>query len=283
MDSWHHERLSAEQAARISEWFPDIRVLSDMSWNLVDTVVLDVDSGGHRYVIKAAGPSNHHIGREIDAHLTATAALASIGRAARMVHYDRSVNLLVTEYLDGTLALGTESEFDSEIFRQAGEVLRTFHSQSERLDGNAVRDAISASVAWLNKPNRIRAETSDELRKILASHRLWPTQVVPTHGDWHPRNWLVDFGTVKAIDFGRFAFRPASSDFCRLAAQQWRRAPGLEAAFLDGYGDDPREPGLWRIISLREAIGTAVWAYQVGDEPFEQQGLRMIDDALRLF
>lgn len=170
MDSWLRERLSAEQAIRVSEWIPDICVLSDMSWNLVDTVVLEAGSGGQQYVIKAAGPANHHIGREIDAHLTATSVLASTGRAARMVHYDRSANLLVTEYLDGTLALNTESEFDRDIHRQAGEVLRTFHSQNERLDDDAVREAISA-----------------------------------------------------------------------------------------------------------------VWAYQVGDQPFEQQGLRMIDDALRLF
>ena len=31
----------------------------------------------------------------------------------------------------------------------------------------------------------------------------------------------------------------------------------------------------------REAIGTAAWAYQVGDRPFEEQGHRMIAAALR--
>lgn len=29
-----------------------------------------------------------------------------------------------------------------------------------------------------------------------------------------------------------------------------------------------------------EAIGTAVWAHAVGDEPFEAQGRRMIDTVL---
>jgi hypothetical protein len=31
---------------------------------------------------------------------------------------------------------------------------------------------------------------------------------------------------------------------------------------------------------VREAIGTAVWAHRVRNEPFEQEGLRVIADAL---
>ena len=59
-----------------------------------------------------------------------------------------------------------------------------------------------------------------------------------------------------------------------------REAPTLEAAFLDGYGGDPREPDAWRRLRVAEAVGTAVWAYGVGDEAFEQQGHRMIADVL---
>ncbi|WP_328993785.1 hypothetical protein OG394_05425 [Kribbella sp. NBC_01245] len=35
-----------------------------------------------------------------------------------------------------------------------------------------------------------------------------------------------------------------------------------------------------QLVPTREAIGTAVWAYQVRDESFEQQGHRMIAEAL---
>lgn len=100
---------------------------------------------------------------------------------------------------------------------------------------------------------------------------------MPTHGDWQPRNWLVHDDVVCVIDFGRAALRPAATDFARLAVQDFRRDPSLEAAFLDGYGTDPREPGAWRRNQVREAIGTAVWAYRVGDEQFEAQGHRMIE------
>ena len=104
--------------------------------------------------------------------------------------------------------------------------------------------------------------------------------LVPTHGDWQPRNWLVHDGVVSVIDLGRADLRPAMTDLTRLAAQDFRRDPRLEAAFLEGYGSDPREPSAWHRTRLREAVGTAVWAHQVGDEAFEAQGHRMIEDAL---
>jgi len=72
------------------------------------------------------------------------------------------------------------------------------------------------------------------------------------------------------------------SDLARLAAQDFRRDGALEAAFLDGYVDDPRDPALWRRMCFREAIGTASWAFQHGDDAFEQQGHRMIAEALDL-
>ena len=77
--------------------------------------------------------------------------------------------------------------------------------------------------------------------------------------------------------------RPAGTDLCRLAVKEWRADLGLEQAFLDGYGDDPRDPELWRIDLLCEAIGTAAWAYQVNDREFEDQGHRQLAEALALF
>jgi hypothetical protein len=64
--------------------------------------------------------------------------------------------------------------------------------------------------------------------------------------------------------------------------RQFAANPILEAAFLDGYGSDPRTPDLWRTLQIREAIGTAVWAHQVGDEPFEREGHRMIEVVLTI-
>jgi hypothetical protein len=65
--SWHGGRLSDQQAAQLQRWLPGIHIRRDMSWNLVDTVVLDADTGRGRVVIKAAGPLDHHLDREITA------------------------------------------------------------------------------------------------------------------------------------------------------------------------------------------------------------------------
>lgn len=107
--------------------------------------------------------------------------------------------------------------------------------------------------------------------------------VVPTHGDWQPRNWLIDNGWLRVIDFGRFAFRPPATDLCRIAEKQWRENPALEDAFVAGLGRDPRDEFVWPMDLLREAIGTACWAFQVGDADFEKHGLRLLDEAIARF
>lgn len=277
------ERLSAEQAALLARWLPDVDIRSDMSWNLVDTVVLEAATGRGRVVIKAAGPLDRHLEREITAFEGYTECLARTGHAARLLHQDRAARLLVVSFLGGHLVEGSDAELAADTHRQAGRLARTFHGQGERVDPDWEAAAVAKSLAWLDKPHRIPPQTCADLRTILRSHRPEPVVVVPTHGDWQPRNWLIDAGTVKVIDFGRFAWRPAISDFCRLAAQQWQLNPRLEEAFFIGYGDDPRTPGQWRMSALHEAIGTAIWAHQVGDDPFEQQGHRMVAEALMLF
>ena len=114
------------------------------------------------------------------------------------------------------------------------------------------------------------------LTEVVSAWPTPPSPLVPTHGDWQPRNWLVHEDAVRVIDFGRADLRPAHTDLGRLAAQQFRSDRSLERAFLDGYGADPREPAAWLRLRIRDAVGTAAWAYKVGDEAFERQGHRMI-------
>jgi thiamine kinase-like enzyme len=178
------------------------------------------------------------------------------------------------------LVLGSGHAEDPRVYRQAGELLALLHAQVVVTDDDHERRENERSLAWLSRPHRIPAHTVRRLRAEITSWPTPPARLVPTHGDWQPRNWLVHDGVVGVIDFGRAAMRPAFTDFGRLAAQDFRRDPQLEAAFLDGYGPDPREPDAWHRTRVREAIGTAAWAYRVGDETFEAQGHRMIAEAL---
>lgn len=265
----------------MDELLPGHQLVRDLAWGLVDTAVLHVHHGGLDLVVKAGGPANHHIEREIVAYATWTGPLAEADRAPLLVHAVRSRNLLVTTLLPGELVQGRPEELAPAVHRQAGELLAALHRQTQRLERTWEVTARERVVGWLQRPHRIDADTVRRVEGVLASWDVArATVVVPTHGDYHPRNWLVDRGRVSVIDFGRAAWRPPETDLARLAAQQWRARPDLEEAFLEGYGDDPREEPTWSLVQLGEAVGTAVWAYQVGDERFERQGHRMLVEAL---
>lgn len=62
---------------------------------------------------------------------------------------------------------------------------------------------------WKRLPPKARA--------VFGTYQLEPVVIVPAHGDWQPRNWLMDLTELGIIDFGRYGYRPVTSDFCRLA------------------------------------------------------------------
>ncbi|WP_241386075.1 phosphotransferase [Rhodococcus sp. CH91] len=275
------ERLTPHQRRLLTQRFGRTVVVEDMSWGLVATTVLAVDTGEGRLVVKAGGAPDRHIAREIDAHERWTAPWVRQGRAARMVFADRAAKLVVTEYLPGRLIHGTRAAAALDVYEQAGSLLAEFHAQEGVLDDGYERSANVKTARWLAAPHRIGPEITRRLRSMIGE---WPTPavvLVPTHGDWQGRNWLADeSGFVKVIDFGRAALRPAAEDFERLSAREFLRVPGAEDAFLRGYGDDPREPGAWFRQRVRAAVAVAVWAFHVGDEPYEAEGHRMIAEVL---
>ena len=273
--------LTAAQQRRVDRWLPGAVVVEDLSWGLVDATVLHVGSDRGEVIVKAGGPDNHHLVREIAGHRGFTGPWLGERRIGRMTHADEGLRLIVLEYLPGVLVEGTAAATDPQTHRQAGRLLALLHGQATRVDPLYEARMDARALEWLDGEHRIPPATEARILEVIAGHDHPPAVLVPTHGDWQPRNWLVHRDRVLVIDLGRADWRPALTDFGRLSAQQWRGRPDLEAAFLDGYGDDPREPDAWRRTLLREAIGTACWAGRVGDEAFEQQGHRMVDDALR--
>lgn len=272
--------LSPQQRAQLDQWLPGASVERDHSWGLVATTVLEVTCAGSRFIVKAGGDDDRHIARELHAHLHWLGPWTGRGRAPTLVYGSAEAKLLVTSYLPGELVLASSHADDPATFRQAGALLAQLHAQTPVTDDDYERRENEKSLAWLSGPHRIAEATVERLRAEIATWPAPAATLVPTHGDWQPRNWLVHHDVVSVIDFGRAAMRPALTDFARLAVQDFRRDPNLEAAFLDGYGTDPREPDAWHRNRIREAIGTAAWAYRVGDEAFEAQGQRMIAEAL---
>ena len=266
------DRLSSRQRELLDGWLPGLDVVADHSWGVIETRVLEVTSGGRTYVVKAGGPSDHHIAREIRAHRQWTRPWVELGRAAELRHADVGARLLVTDHLRGRLVEGTAAQDDPETYRQAGALIARFHGQHAEADGtwyDRLRDRVRRDLDSVHRINPVIEE------RVRAEVDSWPgggATVVPTHGDWQPRNWLIDGQTVLAIDFGRTDLRPVEEDFGRLANQDFARDPALEDAFVDGYGSDPRRPGTWRMEQVSTAVGTATWAHHVGDHAFEELG-----------
>jgi len=272
--------LTDRQQVLLDTWLPSAQLVKDHSWGLIGTLVLELIHNGESYIAKAGDAADHHLAREVRAHRNWLTPWTWRGRAPEFVRADDDAKLLLTRFLPGELVEGTPAEWAPATYDEAGELLAQFHQQSAVRDDAYESRENQRTLANLGKAHRIAPDLTERLQAEIAGWPTPPAILVPTHGDWQPRNWLTDRGIIRVIDFGRADLRPAYTDLARLAAQQFRSNSELEAAFLSGYGSDPREPAAWHRAQLREAVNTCIWAYQVGDEPFEQQGHRMIAEAI---
>ncbi|MGO1621246.1 phosphotransferase family protein [Flaviflexus sp.] len=274
--------MDREQRDLVDEWLPGAEVVADLSWGLVDSTVVRVRHEDRDLIVKAGGPDNHHIAREINGHRDGIAVLAQRGLAPRLLRASPSHRILVTEYLPGELVDEGEMERDPNVLRQAGAVLGVLHGLKSQTDETLERNLFRKAVKWLDKPHRIPPDDCERVREALEAYETSPVTVVPNHGDYSGRNWILHEGRLAVIDFGRYGYRPAHHDFIRMYFRRWHDHPDEMNAFLEGYGSDLRESlgSTWWKHVLREAVATACWAHKVGDEPFEQTGLRFIGIAL---
>lgn len=278
MSRWHPTRYlpTAEQRTLLERWLPESRLVADHSWGLVENAVWELTSSAGRFIAKFGGPSDHHLAREIHAHLHWLLPWTTEGRAPELVHHDLEANMVLTRFLPGDLVLGSPYQNDPAVFEQAGALLAQLHDQPSASDPDHEQRENQKTLAWLDRPHRIDARPVARLRAEIASWPTPATTLVPTHGDWQPRNWLIHQGTVSVIDFGKCELQPAMADLTRLAVQDFAGDPQLERTFLTGYGPDPREPEAWHRMQVRSAVSTAAWAHQVGATEFEEQGLTMV-------
>ena len=275
------DALDARQRSLVEEWLPGSAVEAHLGWGLIATTVLRVRAAdGGLCVVKAGGPADHHIAREIRAHRSWLGPWVLAGRAPTLLHHDVDAKVLVTRWLPGRLVLGDPAADDPATYVQAGRLLAELHGVAAHPDPGFEERENARMRRWLASAHRIARADVARLAAMVDGWPRPPALLVPTHGDWQPRNWLVHDGEVRAIDLGRADLRPAATDLARLAARDFRRDAALEAAFLDGYGGDPRDGGTWLRIRVREAVATAAWAHQVGAEEFEREGLALVAEAL---
>ncbi|MCU1517090.1 MAG: hypothetical protein JWQ75_1811 [Pseudarthrobacter sp.] len=274
------EGITDGQARLLAIWLGSYTVAHDYSWPLQDTTVLHVATAQNEEFIVKASTTSHHIRREITAHAGGFAGLA--GRVPALRHASPEAGILMTEFLPGTLVEGTPAEDDPETYRQAGAVLKSLHRPAGSSPHYA--KALTAKTrAWLDRAHGLLPDAQlDRIVRDLDALDPRVVQLVATHGDYQPRNWLQDGGQIKVIDFGRAEPRPWLHDLVRLSHQQFLNKPDLAEAFYQGLGRtvEPADADLWRLENLNQAVGTVVWAHQMGDAAFEQAGRKMVERVL---
>lgn len=172
-------RLTPEQRDLLVHWVPDAEVLADHSWGLVDTTVLELRSKQGRLVLKAGGPADHHIERELRAHREWLGPWVATGHAPSLMYGDSSAKLLVTMYLPGRLVEGTPAQDDPDAYRQAGELLARYHGQVSEHDPEWHDKFRERVERHLGRPHRIDP-----------SSRSWPamrSRLGPGEGPWSCR------------------------------------------------------------------------------------------------
>lgn len=278
-EGWRHEGLTPRQSERLDTLFCGARIVADHSWPFGITV-LEFEHAGRRYILKASEAS-HHLVREYRAHLDWLGPLH--GDVPEVVDYQADVGLLVKDFLPGHIALGSERQADPGLFEQAGRLLRRLHA------GGQVSVAYETAAArktarWLERAAGLAPSAElHQAQAWLAAFKPTPVEVVPTHGDFQPRNWLIrPHAPLALIDFGRADLRPWYSDLVRLELHDFVQHPELRSAFDRGYGADTRVPVTAgrRLEALMQSLGTIVWAHEMSDAAFEEHGRRMLSRVL---
>ncbi|MFJ9390118.1 aminoglycoside phosphotransferase family protein [Nocardioides sp. NPDC101246] len=258
------DTLTPTQRDLLDQWLPGAELVTDRSaLHRAGTTALVLSAGEERFLVKTTAEGVRHLDRELAAHRSWLAPWADAGRAPSLVEADLDARIIVMTHLDGEPASTSTAIHDPEIYRQAGELLATFHGQARVEDEDYEPELDERALAALDGTG-LEADLTERLRTEITS---WPTPttvLVPTHGDWQPTSWVLDAGMVRVIDSGRFGFRPALYDLSRLSAQDFVRDDTFEKAFLEGYGSDPREPEAWHRLQVRDAISVAAWAHRTG-------------------
>lgn len=272
--------VTDEQARLLASWLGPFKVVRDYSWPLQDTSVLHVATPvGGSFIVKASTTS-HHIRREVAALRHGLLGLQ--GRVSLLRYASVEAGILVTEFLPGASVEGSPAEHDPETYRQAGVLLARLHRPAGTSADYPKKLAYQTQLLVRSARGLLPDQTLALAVRELAGLRPGPVQLVTTHGDYQPRNWLHDQGQVKVIDFGRADDRPWMHDLVRLTHQQFLEQPGLEQAFYTGFGRrvQASEADMWQLENLNQALGTVVWAHRIGDAEFEQSGVERMERTL---
>ena len=256
-----------------------LEVVADLSWPHEGSVVLDVVlADGTKAIVK-----QHRLERKLAAELHAyrTWVPAIADRAPALLASGGDV--LVLARIDGEPA---PKPGDPGMHRQAGDLLRRYQAaEPPRPDDGWAERQLEHLEQWIDRaPDGLLSDDEVTFARSGAGalRDLPPLPLVPCHGDFQARNWVVDGdGRVHVIDFERSGPGWWVHDLGRLWWREWLDRPHLRDAFLEGYGrelDDVERAAVEALGTLGH-VTTIVWATSVGDHDFAAEGRARLDRA----
>lgn len=250
-------------------------VVADRSWvELALSVVLEVvTADGTPLIVK----SHNDVFRnqlEVAAYRQWVPAIAD--RAPTLVAADEAGRVLVLTKLD---AAAPALELPPSVYADAGAVLRRFHSSGQELvDPGWAAQRLANLHSWIERvpPGLIANDDIEWVeRQAAVLLDLPPPPLVPCHGDFQPRNWLVaDDGRVFVFDFEKARHDWWIHDIQRMWWKEWRGHPERRDSFLAGYGSElnETEQAGFRANSARGHLVQIAWATEHGDHEFADAG-----------
>ena len=198
------------------------------------TVLEILDAGGERWFVKQAH-LHRHWASEARAYRNWTPDLP--GRTPIL----RAANERFSALLLSAVPGHHPDQFDGAAHREAGRVLRMLHeSRPARSGGQPADERVSRRLeAMLARTPDLFTEQEVQFARLRVKEMgcLSPGRRVPCHGDYKPRNWVVDpTGPLRVIDFGESRWHLPAFDLTRLYLGVWWSRPDLARAFLKGYG-----------------------------------------------
>ncbi|MBT3941401.1 MAG: aminoglycoside phosphotransferase family protein [Chloroflexi bacterium] len=170
-------------------------------------------------------------------------------------------------------------------YKHAGRLARLLHDADIDLSREIrVQTYTLEEITRFMEPSRpyLDAATCDWAEEILTADGAWAgLDIVPMHGDYSPRNWIIERGdpTLNVIDWERSRPGYWVEDIQRMTHDHWLDEPRLGDAFFEGYGRTPTDAE-WRHsnqITLINAVGGVGWAINHNDAWFEQHNRRTVE------
>ncbi|WP_354639988.1 aminoglycoside phosphotransferase family protein [Kitasatospora camelliae] len=292
----HAQTLPSDVTRLLTKALGDVRLLAvhghtrhgdPYLWEVADEV-------GGRWFAKRHSKELSYL-REVHAYQHATAALPP-GRVAALHAHDADALLVVTGAVDGTALRHTPltARQRPEAYRQAGKLLRKLHDQPLP---DVASPGDERDVPWpqereraLNLAREVGLGIED--LALLDTAMAVPPPVLPLvvcHGDFSPRNWIVDTTSgdgmlVRLIDFERSQVEEAvRRDLMRIVYQITAHQPELREAFFDGYGrtlTDAEQAGC-RAYAAIDCPSALRWATKHRDDEIQRYGLTMLNQLRR--